>query len=668
MINHGYKNKKRGVTLIETMIAVSVMGTLGAGVINMQMEKNANENAERYGSELAKTLKAFDNRLYIDGYDADVWTKKNWNLSNFNSDFLAKQLNASGSKCGTTEWNPTNAVDTSFKTMPCDGLWKRMPYGLIPNASISEDSGRNIDQFNLVLSFKNDDHFEEEFTNVRKMLRSANRSTNDGVAGIHEYSFIDKTSLGEITTTECINAKSNCALQASFNRAGGTEYLRADGQNSVIGSNISFIESKGQAPMKCARWVKSSSGTWSLKDKTDSSPEECGIGIYKKTGEPLLAEVLADTGTFQTVALNKSCSKMEFNASTGLFEASADKVPCGLMNDGSEAVMVLDNIHANQVFLNEIKANDAELATLNVSNHSEFNTLNVNGEFKALAKAILNEVEATKITTVDFRSTGLAKLEGGAEIGTASNPADLTVYGDTSLNGLLTVSGKATFEDSIIADKDIKALSLTASVANVDTLNAKVANIETGNFSGNVNVDGKLTASEISTSKLYAANATLPTYDKKLVDLEGKLKAYVDGKTTSTPTEPPTNQGWKTVYSGNGARSILIADRTWSNYRVHVKYKGEGRAWVNEDKNLTDTKVGLVSQNSTVSYNFKGQACNTFSVTAIQTIYADSSRVSVPSTDKTAKTVVGGNYGGCPEMTAYATLKDLYITKLELYY
>lgn len=436
--------KINGFTLIETLIVATIAGGAAVSGIKLATDKYANELAEEKGADFAKIISSVDNRIATDGYYIDKWTKTNWTTEDLNSNLLAKQLNATnstGKGCGLTDWNPVNAVDSSFKSMQCDGLWQKTPYGLEANANLTTDSGGvNIDNFELVLSFTDDEHFKSEFKQVRKMLTSARRNASNGFAGKHTFSFIDKTTEAEITNTQCIEQKSNCALRGELNRSGGAEYIRADGKNSIIGNHLSFVETEGSSPLKCARWSKGTTG-WVLNSADDVNDENCGVGIYKKSGEPLLVELNVDNTTATSIMLDKACATLAWDNSISSVVANGSS-PCGLFNDGTEAVQIVDNTMASKGLFNLIKSNDIEVATMNITDRAYMKSLVVDTELQVLQKAILKEVEAET----------------------------LTVIGNTSLGYVEA--------DRLKIENDITAQNISATVGNFDNINSQIAEVK----------------------------------------------------------------------------------------------------------------------------------------------------------------------------------------------
>ncbi|MCK8072426.1 type II secretion system protein [Vibrio sp. 1CM23M] len=482
--------RKIGFTLIETLAAVAVGGSLAAAGIQSKIESDKDEFAKTKGIELAKVLSAIDNRIATDGYEISLWNKKTWNKATFNN-LLEKQLNATDKRCGVTDWSPTNATDANLQSLDCKSMWTKTPFDMNLSARISADSSNiNIDNFDLLMSFKDAEHFKNEFKNVAKMVRSA-RSTNlTGSAFEHNIGFVNSATKMPLTRTECISLAENCSVLANANRAGGSEYVRADGSRSMVDSHLSFVDAKGNSPLKCVRWRKES-GVWGMITPNGSSTDEnCGIGIYKKANQPLIAEVLAENGTFENIMLDKECDMLGFDSATKLVTTTATRTPCGLRTESQsgvvEAIQVIDNTMSNRALIKNLYSNNTQISTLNVSSSAAIENLKVDGSFEVLVDAIMKDIDVQ----------------------------------NANVNGTLKVFGTTTLGTTTVNDLNV---------------------LTTSNFKGdakfkNMEVKGFMKADVISARKVVATSGSFNNYNSKISSLQNKIKT-LEAKisTASTP-------------------------------------------------------------------------------------------------------------------------------------
>lgn len=333
---------KKGFTLFESLLVVTLLGSVSIGVIMNQIDNNKQINKIRFLEEASSIIKAVDNRIAIDGYDPDLWGKLSWNneediVNNLiNGELTSRNI----SNCTGGTWNPSMNSESDTKLIEC-GLWKeRKKTGEKMSAQIRVDSSGFIQGFDLYIDFIDVNKFKENFQNIKYALNRLNTGKSQELSGIHMNHLVSQTTRNNIETYQCVSDPTNCGIKLSLERSGGNEYLRADGGNSMIGDHLSFIESKGESPLKCIRWsntIRDGSGVWSMVDA-----EDCGIGIYEKTGQPVMVETVTDTGTFKNILLDQNCHYYRWNGSNVVNTGTTK--PCGMSNDGSEIYQVIPNI------------------------------------------------------------------------------------------------------------------------------------------------------------------------------------------------------------------------------------------------------------------------------------------------------------------------------------
>ncbi len=441
-----YKRKKIGVTLVETLIGVSLVGTASAGFISHNIEDSKKVKAETFLNEAKSIIHAFDHRISIDGYDSTLWNDKEWNNRTEIVNKLIRQelTSVDSSTCNNGSWNPSLNTESDTKLIACD-LWLQStaPSNYNLSANFEEDSVGFIQKFDLNISFKSDDIFKDEFKYIKAAMNRTKIDTVKEMSGSHYFDFYSSNSNDILSASECILEESDCFIKMSFERSGGAEYLLADGSNSMIGEHLTFIETKGDAPMKCIRWKNTNTdgtGAWS-----PTPAEDCGIGIYRDLNHPAVVDVVGETGTFEHVLLDQDCNLFQVNSVNGLVETNGTS-PCGMLN-GTEAIQVVDNIHATTI----------------VADTGTFNVLNTD-------KLVANEI-TTKTLTV----SGLTTLK------------ELEVTGDVAISGSITsvtnVIGTGTFKapigdfDNINADIQDFNSELSSLQSSLNSLNNSINNI-----------------------------------------------------------------------------------------------------------------------------------------------------------------------------------------------
>lgn len=658
-----YNSKNKiiyGFTLIETMAAVTIMGGLGAAGLKSLVESNERDRAIQFSNEIKSVLNGVDTKLAIDGYDRSTWTKESWTTSNsVIDDLLAKELSSRDGKC-KGDWIPANPNYNKVQPLNCK-LWSNgIKNKMVAKAYINIDPNDFVEKFTMEMTFSNQKDFEDQFKNL-SIIRKKLEASGEGKSGTHEYEYFDKTNNNYLTTTECISISEDCGLRVSLNRLAGNSYINQNGNDAMINSHLKFADSIANmdSPLKCMRWAEDElTGVWS------ATSLNCGIGIYEGGAE--MVEVNVDGVSTEYVALGKMCDTFSFDAATNKVIKTDDGSPCGMFNDGS-VVQVVDSSIANSAFYGEIFATEGLIDGLLTA---EDLVVKNNFKTKELTSDVANFTEvhvSDKIVAGEVNAAELIALR--AEIDTFAT--------ETTFEQKATFKLGAEFENEVVFNG---LLTAGAGLDVVGITNLEVLNTTGIYSSGNISSDSDILGRNVVASNemraedlivndmISAKRGSIENYDLHFASLDNKIKA-LENSAQTTPVTPPALKGWKTVYSGGGTRSVTISDRSWTNYRVYVKYKTDAYSWSGSPKNsLTTNRVGLVSQNTSVSYTYSGRNCNTFSVTVSQPIYSSSARISVPSTDAERRVSVGGSYGGCPSSYARATIKDMYITKLDLFY
>lgn len=493
---------KKGFTLFESMIALSIVGAAAAGVMTYTAEENNRENASVFIQELSHILKAVDNRLYVDGYHADRWSSLSWNdFDSISSDLIDGELNAStNNKCPSGSWNPSFRDQEELSIIPCN-MWKNKSYNYITSAEMTTDVNNYIQDFEIIVDFETTPDLSEDIKAFRAAMLGIFAENDPSSAGNHYISFVNGLDTNnEWTTAECLNDLDNCQLKASFHRAGGAEYLRSDGGNSMVGldAHLSFVESKEQAPLQCMKWTRNGTG-WRLEGSVD-----CGIGLYEDS--PVAVELAVELGGFDEIymELDRLCDVFEVNNDDKVVR-SPNQSPCGFHSmenaagDGEIMVQVVENTSATRglyenlyvengvlrsvdsevlegvmvATFNEVEADNVDAFKVEVNEkvvvNGEVNAdrfelegkltvqdrayiNNINGEYVNLSE----EIEATRLYLEEGKIVGIKKV-GSLDV----EKVDMdTLYTETgSFKGV-----------NMLLNSKIQAETITADMANIDTL------------------------------------------------------------------------------------------------------------------------------------------------------------------------------------------------------
>lgn len=435
------KNKK-GFTLVETLLAVGVAGATSSLLIHNQSMKDQDNEMEKFSNELYSIISAMDKRLDIDGYDESKWSKQKWNNeSEIVTSLLTKEFIAKDSNCANGTWEPEDSAAKEVNLVQCD-LWKnRKGLDLTMSAEITKDSVDFIQGLDLYLTFNEVSVFEENFIRLKSKL-SRSFSGKEEVTGFHSYSYVDFNDKNkEIGSIDCINDPLHCTIKLSYDRMDGkeyqqAEYLKTDGSSSILGDNLTFIDSAGNAPLKCVRWSneeKDGSGVW-IRNIT----EECGIGFYKEGANPIMLDVVSKTGTFENILLDKECVVYELLSGEKIPKDLGKKSACGVYSD-SEVYQVVENISSMNGYFDE------------------YNSKNVDGD---TLKTKNLDVAVANIDKIIARTIGVEELNIDSEL----------KFKDTTV--------VVNFNDSVTFEKDMDMLKTTTLEATSNAIFNKKLNID----------------------------------------------------------------------------------------------------------------------------------------------------------------------------------------------
>lgn len=494
---------KRGLTMIESMLALTALGVTGAGMIKYQQSENEINLQKQTGIEFNQIINAFDNRLLIDGYDDNLWTSMTFNNTNFQNELLKNAFTATNSRCSGT-WNPRIAQENTTELVSC-GLWQeKIPYGLIPSAEIGVDSTGFIDTFEVRLSFENQEDFDRNINNVRKALFNASANAKN-LTGVHSFGFVDgRNPENFITNIECVGIKEDCEASLRYQRGGGFEGLRADGQNSMVADHLTFVEAIGQEPMLCRRMFRNDDGDWL------SEEVECGIGIYNSVNAPVTASLSLESGTFEdSVVLDRMCQNWIYNNTTRttILNPDVPEIPCGFINE-TEAIAVVDNsIATSGRFVN------LETETM-IVNTGDLNALTVTG------LSNLSSVRADSIIASNINADVV-------EINT-----ELKNNGKTTLKELV-VEGKSTFKERVSFNKTATFNDLIANTARIPVIAGDTTFLNDVKSNGNITANGNIYGKSI-----FVDSASISSYDDKFQDLEARIELMEHELKPAPPSEP----------------------------------------------------------------------------------------------------------------------------------
>lgn len=202
--------KQKGLSLIETLFALSIITLIALGSIQLMASAKEKELNKKFSNEISGLLYATDRRLFIDKFrDNDFREQIESNFpENFKKAFISRD-HSCGNKDG---WTPIGYSDVAL--LPCSFWNKKIPYDLNISISIKEKN-EYITKVNYDYSFKNFKKYEK----FPSLLLNLNKMIKDNLVPLHAGTintyFIDNNNQ-KLNTVQCIRKKDECILRTEF--------------------------------------------------------------------------------------------------------------------------------------------------------------------------------------------------------------------------------------------------------------------------------------------------------------------------------------------------------------------------------------------------------------------------------------------------------------------
>lgn len=537
---------KKGLTLVESMVALAAAGTVTAAVLSSKMEDFEKSEMLSLLHDTSTITLAVDHRIAIDGYSMENWgisfkdnTKPlSWSdIDKIMKDLILEELTSTDSTlCKKGGWESKLDVESETKLLDCN-LWaESKPEGFNISASLIPDENGFIEEFHTILSFEDEDSFQENYQNIKYAVNNFNNNNKQFIKGHHKIEFISLSTGENILTTECISNNVDCGVKIGFKinldasddgYFGGEEFVRVDGGNSVIANHLTFMKSvplpKDEAPYKCVEWVNKN-GSWKQNEIS------CGIGLYQ--GKPTTVSVNAQTGSFSDHIVLRNKCKLFTVKSDNTVEQLNDEVPCGIVKESKEVLNPITNtMEEVKTVIQVIERYSSEIAYFQelYSNKGYFNEIS---EVKTL-KANIADINDL---IVDALNVDTLKIERNL-IG--EKDSSIILEGKTDIKGIATFKEQQSFNNEVVFKNDLNLTTKNGSPVVIDgNTNINIAN---PTFDSLV-IDGYVSVSEdTAINNLNADNITAGSVELK--DLKTNVLNMTSGSTLTSAQKIKANIG-----------------------------------------------------------------------------------------------------------------------------
>jgi type II secretory pathway pseudopilin PulG len=506
-------NKSNGLTLIESMIAITISALIAISLLLFMKNITQKLEDKEISEVFIDITAAMDTRFSVDGYSKDNFPKLEWTDNDEVSEFL-NDFNGKDASC-SNGWIP-NVSDASVKTkyikykaLSCD-LYKILaPLDSNINARLVINAVNSQIMVSYIEMYY--DKNSRMVDNYQRWLNIFNESYNNDTpnnVSKHVYGFINRTDKSFIDSEECLKLKKDCGFIVGVvsDEAASLMHLSTVGENKQVGK-IKF--SKGLLnPQVCQKWKQDvSAGTWTMEKTV------CGIENNQEKIGFKLNNIVSDL-----VMMNKTCSFRNLTAGKFLnvslsgsviIPVGAETIPCGLVSEynGSNFIVtsIVDDLKAKELFAKT-------LSTYNFNTNSlESNNLIVN-----------NKINIEETTTVSGSLYGIGSGFFGDKIITKNtNSQHLLSDSSFDINGTM-INEYEFIDNNLSVSGQLNALDLY-------TKDMKSSNIDTPDFisRGAFDIGGNIvTQNFYETGILSAYNSTFDGTVK--VNSSGAMGGYAE--------------------------------------------------------------------------------------------------------------------------------------------
>lgn len=555
-------SKNKGLTLIESLIVLALSAIVIASIFRWQREQALNDTARLLGQNFISIATAIDDKISISGFEYqakstpakasdNIWQAKSWtSTDNVVTGFLKKELIAQDATCGAADgWVPAIAKETKRNLIPCL-LWSnsKIPFGFNATSQLLTDTDGFVTDVYVLISFPSTQSFNTNLQYLAKAINNARSNDSIHKTGRHIYTFSDKTGKEVSSLLACkALGSSNCVAKIGYSRNNSYEYLRTDGSNSMLNTNISFKKDKATERMQCNRWHKdAAAGTWTLDATVD-----CGIGMYKpadstsdeaKAGNEDNVQIVVDYSTQKEIHMDKSCAVfgIDYNAAGGsdVIKDLGLREPCGILKKAKEDKDATDPLAGDIVYqlVDRVTAEQGYFKDLYGRKLYIEDSSFIRGDLNVIGDAV---VQGSTSVGKDLTIGGTTAIQG--DLGVNS---DATIAGNTTVLGKLNVEGQSQLAGQTLIKGGLNVtgnagVTKNLTVSGNTELNGKAY------FRNGLKVEAGAEANTFLPDRVVTRGNSCLTTEKGLIakDVTGRITSCVASSTS------PTGFAW-----GGGSR------------------------------------------------------------------------------------------------------------------
>ncbi len=562
------KKMKKGITLIESLLALTLVSTATVGAVKGYESYNNYVYERALSKDITTLLRAVDTRISIDGYNYSFWTAgdKVEGLSQIAPYIRKTFISKNNAECGSSDgWVPQLDSEKDRDFVGCSFWQSRLPFDSDIKIETEENQGGFISSFAIQLSPELSDADEEgmnkRFKLMLNVLSALEKNDFANKNGTNSYQLVNKSNSRKMSNIACSQAGENCVIRATWEKRGFYQPLKTNGENAMISSNISFKIQKTDADSinSCLMWEEQSTNVWT------SSPVECGIGMYSINGTSIPTTVhlnLNDKFTSnERIVLDKKCDifvkdngngiRKEGTSFCGLANTVVSEDPVSKVKE-RKVIQYLDSQYIDKLTISETLFAD-DINNVNVIKVAMDLFNNLSG-----SSASLSDVKVDDKAIFDKSVTMLKSLN----IGDSTTP--LT-------DKMLTVSELNAFGSSFIVNENFETTNLTLDDEDLDSTTK-------------TNIEVLSAFSDPETTPVLSSDSFVPNQGQKIGDSCPDLSSFTVDKDsgvvlTCKKDWKTSNLTWQSNYYGSIAAFQGSCPDGWNQMEdVHSRFLlGSGR-------------------------------------------------------------------------------------------
>lgn len=332
-------NRKKGFTLVESLIALSVLGLALAGGMKGTQKVNQYISQKAMTKDITTILRAVDTRVSIDGYSYGFWPNDNevTGLPEIAPFIQQAFISRNNAECGQADgWQPQLDTELDRNFVSCDFWQTKLPFNSAMTIRTFETSEGFLGSFDIeidlpVVNATNSEELRNRFDSLKSIRTSLLEQDYANRNGINAFEFESLSSGQQLSNAQCVVAGLDCILSASWNKQGFDQPLITDSSNAMVSSSVSFMVDKKDADelsQNCVIWEESSPNNWT------STIQDCGLGLYSIDGTATPTTVhlnINEATAVNRIVLDRLCNQYERDSGSGV-KISGQR-PCGLMDE-----------------------------------------------------------------------------------------------------------------------------------------------------------------------------------------------------------------------------------------------------------------------------------------------------------------------------------------------